>query len=267
MGFEYGYSAELPQALVLWEAQYGDFSNGAQIIIDQFIAAGLAKWGQTSRLTLLLPHGYEGGGPEHSSARLERFLQLAAESNFRVANLLDRGAIFPLAAHAGRWRTLPARRDDAQEPAAPARVVRQRSMNWSTASSAWSSTIPSTLDRDAVTRILFCSGKIYYDLIGDPSVREDDEDRDRAGRDARAADRPTRSLSLIASYPHTKKVVWVQEEPKNMGARALVRRRLVERVPKTFRTSSTSAAHTARARAKATRAPTRSNKSASSGLP
>ena len=121
VGFEYGYAVTAPEALVLWEAQYGDFVNGAEIIIDQFIIAGLAKWRQTSRLTLLLPHGYEGSGPEHSSARLERFLALGAEGNIRVVYPTTPAQYFHLLRRQARHaRPAAADRDDAQVAAAPA---------------------------------------------------------------------------------------------------------------------------------------------------
>ena len=227
MGFEYGYSTQQPDALVLWEAQYGDFFNGAEIIVDQFLAAGQAKWGQTSRLTLLLPHGYEGGGPEHSSARLERFLQLVAEGNLRVASpsvasnyyhLLRLQARSPIAVPlvvmtpksllrldvaAGR---LDAMADGSFEP-----VLDD----------------PRPLDREQIQRLILCSGKIYYDLVAQPayeSLRQT-----AIARIELLAPLPVGEINrVISSYPKLKKIVWVQEEPKNMGARAFVRRRLLE---------------------------------------
>jgi multifunctional 2-oxoglutarate metabolism enzyme len=231
LGFEYGYSGALPEALVMWEAQYGDFNNGAQIIIDQFISAGYAKWGQTSRLTMLLPHGYEGSGPEHSSARLERFLSLVAERNIRIA----------IPSTAAQYFHLLRRQARSPEPAplvimTPKSLLRSRS-SYSNVEDLASGKFRDVLDdpahaqsREKVKRIVLCSGKIYYDLIGDP---------DYASMQATAIVRveqlapfPLKQLlELIESYPNAETVVWAQEEPKNMGARAYVRRRLVERLP------------------------------------
>jgi multifunctional 2-oxoglutarate metabolism enzyme len=227
MGFEYGYSAQQPDALVLWEAQYGDFFNGAEIIVDQFIAAGQAKWGQNSRLTLLLPHGYEGAGPEHSSARPERFLQLVAEGNLRVAepstasnyyHLLRMQARSPIAVPLVVMTPKSLLRAD---------VAAGRLDEMATGSFAPVLDDPRSLDREQIERLILCSGKIYYDLIAQPaygSLR-----RTAIARIELLAPLPVGEINrVISSYPKLKKIVWVQEEPKNMGARAFVRRRLLE---------------------------------------
>jgi 2-oxoglutarate dehydrogenase E1 component len=229
LGFEYGYSAEAPETLVLWEAQFGDFGNSAQVIIDQFIVSGLAKWGQTTRLTLLLPHGYEGSGPEHSSARLERFLQLAAEGNIRVANLTTPAQYFHLL-----------RRQ--------ARIAKQRPLIVMTPKSLLR--LPQATNRlehlsetrffpvlgeprvaaDKVTRLVLCTGKIYYDLVGHPS-RQDNE-AVAIGRVELLYPFPeAQILELVDSYPNLREVVWVQEEPRNMGARAHMSPRLMQILP------------------------------------
>src|SRR6185295_16404838 len=164
-GFEYGYSTAAPEALVLWEAQFGDFSNGAQIVIDQFISSGLAKWKQTSRLTLLLPHGYEGNGPEHSSARLERFLQLAAQDNLRIANCTTSAQYF----HLLRRQAL----DASARPLVvmtPKGLLRLKQAS-STLDDLASGEFRPVLDdpnpeRERVERLVLCQGKIYYDIAG-----------------------------------------------------------------------------------------------------
>ena len=232
LGFEYGYGGYLPNALVLWEAQFGDFNNGAQIIIDQFIAAGAAKWGQETRLTLLLPHGYEGAGPEHSSARLERFLQLSAEGNIRIANCSTASQYFHLlrsqakAVHAYPLVVMT-----------PKSLLRNRSA-YATLDELSTGSFHPVIDdarlganRGAVERLLLCSGKIYHDLIANPAYAN--LERTALVRLELLSPLPKAELlALIASYPNLKRIVWVQEEPKNMGARAHVRRRLMEDLPK-----------------------------------
>ncbi len=227
VGFEYGYSTQVPGALVLWEAQYGDFFNGAQIVVDQFIAAGQAKWGQNSRLVLLLPHGYEGGGPEHSSARLERFLQLVAEGNLRVAYPSNAGNYYHLL------------RMQARSPIAvplvvmtPKSLLRVQSAAGSLDDMALGSFAPviddpRVTDRAGIERLILCSGKIYHDLVAHASYAS--LRRTAIARIELLAPLPAAEINrVIAGYPKLKKIVWVQEEPKNMGARAFVRRRLLE---------------------------------------
>jgi multifunctional 2-oxoglutarate metabolism enzyme len=234
MGFEYGYSQEAPETLVLWEAQFGDFVNSAQVIIDQFIASGLAKWGQTSRLTLLLPHGYEGSGPEHSSARLERFLALAAEGNMRVANLTTPAQYF----HLLRRQALIAK----QRPLVimtPKSLLRLPQATSAIADLAESSRFEPVLeepgiDEQPVTRLVLCTGKIYYDLVGH-SERQDNE-RVAIGRVELLYPFPEQNIkNLMSLYPKLEEVVWVQEEPRNMGARAHMFPRLMQIMPEGIR--------------------------------
>jgi 2-oxoglutarate dehydrogenase E1 component len=229
VGFEYGYSAAAPEALVLWEAQFGDFVNGAQIIIDQFISAGLSKWGETSRLTLLLPHGYEGNGPEHSSARLERFLQLAAQENIRIANCTTSAQYF----HLLRRQALDAsaRPLVVMTPKGLLRLKQAASSLEELASGEFQPVLDDPgADHDRVTRLVLCQGKVYYDLVGH-------EDRARADTVAVARVEqlypfPTeQAAALLRSYPNLREVLWVQEEPQNMGAWRPLRHRLEEAKP------------------------------------
>jgi len=236
LGFEYGYSTEAPDAMVLWEAQFGDFSNGAQIIIDQFISAGAAKWGETTRLTMLLPHGYEGAGPEHSSARLERFLSLSAEGNIRVANCSTAAQYFHLL------------RAQAKAPEAfplvimtPKSLLRSRA-SYGTLDELVDGSFEEVIDdprytaggdRASVERLLLCSGKIYYDLTASPLYSA--ATKTAIARVELLSPLPADAiLALLDAYPNLKSAIWVQEEPKNMGARAHVRRRVVERLPAKF---------------------------------
>ena len=229
VGFEYGYSEAAPEALVLWEAQFGDFANGAQIIVDQFIAAGLSKWGETSRLTLLLPHGYEGNGPEHSSARLERFLQLAAQENLRIANCTTSAQYF----HLLRRQAL----DAAARPLVvmtPKGLLRLKQASSTLEDLAEGEFRPLLDDADAdrgrVTRLVLCSGKVYYDVAGH---------EDRASADRVAVARleqlypfpVEQAADLLRGYPNVREVVWVQEEPQNMGPWRAIRHRLEEAKP------------------------------------
>ncbi len=214
LGFEYGYSLDRPDGLVVWEAQFGDFLNTAQVIIDQFISSAEDKWLRLSGLVLLLPHGYEGQGPEHSSARLERFLQLAAEDNIQVQNLTTPAQIF----HSLRRQVMrPVRKP--LIVLTPKSLLRHKdavSTVDELATGGFQRVIgDAAVDPQKVSRVLLCSGKIYYDLA---------EARKKAGRDDVAIIRVEQLYPLgdalsrvLAPFRDGTKLVWVQEEPRNMG--------------------------------------------------
>jgi 2-oxoglutarate dehydrogenase E1 component len=229
LGFEYGYSVAAPETLVLWEAQFGDFVNVAQVIIDQFLVSGLSKWGQTSRLTLLLPHGYEGNGPEHSSARLERFLQSAAQENIRIANPSTAAQYF----HLLRRQALDAR-PRPLVTMTPKGLLRRKESSARLEELAGGAFAPvlddATADHARVRRLVFCSGKLYYDIDGH-------EARASAGdvavvRLEQLYPFPARAVGdVVSSYAQLEEMVWAQEEPLNMGAYRSIRHRLEEALP------------------------------------
>ncbi len=216
LGFEFGYSSLHPEALVLWEAQFGDFINGAQIIIDQYIAASEVKWRQTSGVVLLLPHGFEGQGPEHSSARLERFLQLSAENNIQVVNCSTPAQYF----HILRRQAL---RTDNKPLVimSPKSLLRHSKVVTSIeelADGTFDELIPDsrTGDPEKVRRLVICSGKVYYDL---EDLRQNEEVEDIAiARLEQFYPFPDESMkALFKEFKGTKEIVWCQEEPQNMG--------------------------------------------------
>jgi 2-oxoglutarate dehydrogenase E1 component len=217
LGFEYGYASNDPNTLVIWEAQFGDFANGAQVVIDQFIASGEVKWGRINGITLMLPHGYEGQGPEHSSARLERFMQLSADINMQVCQPTTASQIFHLL-----------RRQMVRNIRKPLIIMTPKSLLRAKDAASpvsefvkgtFQTVIPETrqLKADKVRRVVACSGKVYYDLV---------KKREEKGSDDVAIIRveqlypfPHKALATeLRKYPNASEVVWCQDEPQNQGA-------------------------------------------------
>lgn len=227
LGFEYGYSVIETEALVIWEAQFGDFGNGAQVIIDQYIAASEDKWKQRSRLTMLLPHGYEGQGPEHSSARLERYLQLCAENNLQVCYPTTPAQYFHLLrrqVRPGMERPLVI-----MTPKSLLRLPAATSTLEELTAGGFRPVIDDAeiSDKSAVKRLAFCSGKVYYDLM--EARRKADEKRVAVVRLEQFYPFPAAGMrEILEAYPNADEVVWVQEEPRNMGGWTFVEPRIEE---------------------------------------
>jgi 2-oxoglutarate dehydrogenase E1 component len=226
LGFDYGYSLDEPHMLILWEAQFGDFANGAQVIIDQFIASGESKWGRASGLVMLLPHGYEGQGPEHSSARLERFLALCAEENIQVVYPSTPAQYF----HVLRRQV----RRNFRKPLivmTPKSLLRHKSAvspMGELVSGRFQDVLDDTVEPERVRRVVLCSGKVYYDLAAK---------REAVGKTREVAivrleqfyPWPADALkAALGRYRSAREWVWAQEESQNMGGWTFVAPRLAE---------------------------------------
>ena len=226
VGFEYGYNVQAPSRFVIWEAQYGDFINSAQVMIDEFVVAARAKWGQTPSLVLLLPHGGEGAGPDHSSARLERFLQLAAELNIRIANCTTAAQYFHLLRRQAKLLVTDPLPLVLMTPKSLLRHPLARSSPDDLAAGRWLPVIgdPSAKP-DLARRLILCSGKVYYDIV------THEQRRSRADIAIARVEQlyrfPLDDIEeLIQQYGGLRDVVWLQEEPENMGAWTFVQPRL-----------------------------------------
>jgi 2-oxoglutarate dehydrogenase E1 component len=231
LGFEYGYSAATPNSLILWEAQFGDFANSGQVIIDSFIVSGESKWGQTSRLSLLLPHGYEGSGPEHSSARIERFLALGAEGNIRIAYPTTAAQYFHLLRRQALIRK--PRPLIVFTPKGLLRLDRATSSLEDLTAGELHFILddPKARERhEKVERLVLCTGKVYYDI--DASEKREEAENVAIARVEMLYPFAKEQLeALIASYPNLKEIAWVQEEPRNMGAWKVMSRRMPGLLP------------------------------------
>jgi 2-oxoglutarate dehydrogenase E1 component len=226
LGFEYGYASSAPEVMVIWEAQFGDFANNAQVVIDQFITSGESKWGRLCGLTLLLPHGYEGQGPEHSSARIERYLQLCAEQNIQVCVPTTPAQIF----HLLRRQMLRTFRKPLIVMT-PKSLLRHKLAVSSLAqlSEGQFNNVKGEVDplnADAITRVILCTGKVYYDLL--EARRRDSLDQIAIIRIEQLYPFPDNEfVAELSKYPNMRELIWCQEEPENQGAWHQIKHRFI----------------------------------------
>ncbi len=231
LGFEYGYSVESPKVLTCWEAQFGDFANAGQVILDQFLAAARSKWKEQSGLVVLLPHGYEGQGPEHSSARLERYLQLAGDNNMRVVNCTTAAQYF----HLLRQQANLIHRDPRPLVVMTPKSLLRHPMAASSLTDLASGGFQSVMDdrtnpAERVKRLIFLSGKVVVDLAA--AIAEQSADAVSVIRVEQLYPFPHHEVAqVLARYPHLEEAVWLQEEPQNMGAWRYIQPRLSSELP------------------------------------